>query len=57
MTKAPNVTRHANTHQVDQNPPRFELIESDEASDDSATSSEEVESEEAPPAEATPTTS
>ena len=40
---APNVARHANTHQVNQNPPRFELIESDEASDNSATSSEEVE--------------
>ena len=45
------------THQVDQNPPRFELIESDKPSDDPATSSKEVESEEAPPAEVMPTTS
>ena len=44
--------------QVDHNPPRFEVIESDNKSEDHTTSSEEAESEETPPVdEATPTTS
>jgi len=55
MTQA-TLVQHANTHQVDPNPPRFEIIESDDQSDDPTTSSEEAESVESPPAEATPTT-
>ena len=51
------LVQHANTHQVDPNPPRFEIIKSDDQSDDPTTSSEEAESVESPPAEATPTTS
>jgi hypothetical protein len=50
------LVQHANTHQVDPNPPRFEIIKSDDQSDDPTTSSEEAESVESPPAEATPTT-
>ena len=45
-------------HQVDHNPPRFELIQSDDESEALATSREESESGETPPiTDATPTTS
>ena len=50
--------RNSDARQVDHNPPRFEVIESDDKSEDHTTSSEEVESEETPPVdEAMPTTS
>ena len=51
------LVQHANTHQVDPNPPRFEIIKSDDQSDDPTTSSEEAESVESPPADVMPTTS
>ena len=55
---ATNIARNSDARQVDHNPPRFEVIESDDESEDRTTSSEEVESEETPPVdEATPTTS
>ena len=48
---------NTDAHQVDHNPPRFEIIESNDESDDHTVSSEEVELEEAPPVdEAMPTT-
>ena len=54
MNFAPN----ADTCQVDNNPPRFEIIESDNKSGDHTTSSGELESEESSPvAEAMPTMS
>ena len=53
-----NIVCNTDACQVDHNPPRFEIIESDDESDDRTTSSEEVELEKAPPVdEVTPTTS
>ena len=53
-----NIARNSDTHQVDHHPPRFEVIESDDKSEDQTTSIEEAELEETPPAdEATPTMS
>ena len=53
-----NIACNSDAHQVDHHPPRFEVIESDDESEDHTTSSEEAESEETPPVdEATPTTS
>ena len=53
---ATNIACNLDAHQVDRNLPRFEVIESDDKSEDRTTSSEEVESEEAPPVdEAMPT--
>ena len=50
-------TNIMHARQVDHNPPRFEVIESDDKSEDCTTSSEEVELEETPPVdEVTPTT-
>ena len=46
---ATNIAHNSDTCQVDHNLPRFEVIESDDESEDCTTSSEEVESEEAPP--------
>ena len=43
------LAQHASTRQVDPNPPRFEIIESDKDSEPSSTPSEEPESEESPP--------
>ena len=55
---AMNFVPNADTCQVDNNPPRFKIIESDDKSGDHTTSSGELESEESPPvAEATPTMS
>ena len=55
---ATNIARNSDARQVDHNPPRFEVIESDDESEDRTTSSEEVESKETPPVdEAMPTTS
>ena len=53
-----NFALNMDTRQVDNNPPRFEIIGSDDKSGDHTTSSGELESEELPPvAEATPTMS
>ena len=53
-----NITHNLDARQVDHHPPRFEVIESDDESEDHTTSSEEAESEETPPAdEAMPTMS
>ena len=55
---ATNIMHNSDTRQVDHHPPRFEVIKSDDKSEDHTTSIEEAESEETPPAdEATPTTS
>ena len=52
-----DITHNSDTCQVDHNPPRFEIIESDDESEDHTMSSEELELEEAPPVdEAMPTT-
>ena len=55
---ATNIMRNSDARQVDHHPPRFEVIESDDESEDHTTSIEEAELEETPPAdEAMPTTS
>ena len=55
---APTLMPTADAHQVDHNPPRFELIQSDDESEALATSREESELGESPPiTDATPTTS
>ena len=53
-----DIACNSDTCQVDHNPPRFEISESDDKSEDHTMSSEELESEEAPPVDkAMPTTS
>ena len=53
-----NIARNSDTRQMDHHPPRFEVIESDDESEDHTTSSEEAELEETPPVdEVMPTTS
>ena len=55
---APILAPTQDAHQVDHNPPRFELIPSDDKSEELTTSREESEPGESPPiAEAMPTTS
>ena len=55
---APTLAPTTDAHQVDHNPPRFELIQSDDKSEALATSCEESESGETPPiTDATPTMS
>ena len=55
---ATNLMLNTDACQVDNNPPRFDLIESDDKTEDPAMTSEELESEELPPAaEAMPTMS